>query len=196
MLRSRQLDNPLLGGELWVQKNVMPNDGSKIANRERVASVMGRDKSVCTSGGVVSGDQNDPNSSEIFTVEVQQNTTFGSNSRPALLLKDRNDPMDTHKSRNDLVNGTDYLAMRSQSRNDSSPVHKSRNDFAESRNYLAMRHQNRNDSPHTCTYQSERDGNADSNLSLRTQDHGDYRRHSPYFVNQHECEFDGNRKPW
>ena len=38
------------------KKNVMPNDGSKIANRERVASVMGEDKSVCTSGGVVSGD--------------------------------------------------------------------------------------------------------------------------------------------
>ena len=80
--------------------------------------------------------------------------------------------------------------MRSQSRNDSSPVHKSRNDFAEGRTYLAMRHQNRNDSPHT--YQSERDGNADSNHSLRTQDRGDYSCRSPYFVNQHECEFDGN----
>ena len=78
MLRSRQLDSPLLGGRVVGSKNVMPNDGSKIANRERVASVMGGDKSVCTSGGVVSGDQND--SSEIFTVEVQQNTTFGSNS--------------------------------------------------------------------------------------------------------------------
>ena len=53
MLRSRQLDSPLLGGRAVGSKNVMPNDGSKIANRERVASVMGGDKSVCTSGGVV-----------------------------------------------------------------------------------------------------------------------------------------------
>ena len=93
--------------------------------------------------------ENNPQRSENCNIDVQQNTS-STNLAPTPFQEDRNDPMELHKSRNDLADGRKYPAMPHQDRNDPLPtphmnMHKSRNDLADGRSQPAMRHQDRND---------------------------------------------------
>ena len=150
MLRSRQLDSSETEGKIVGLEERVVSECKGDEEFERMCSEVERMSSE------VPNCENNPHGGENCDIDVQKNTT-STNLAPTPFQEDRNDPMELHKSRNDLADGRKYPAMPHQDRNDPLPtphmnMHKSRNDLADGRNYPAMRHQDRNDPYHNYTF--------------------------------------------